>query len=55
LPFQINNDRAENLSSKEAEELLKKADNEFELLFIRSHFRNSKTLSCDVLFMGYEY
>jgi hypothetical protein len=33
--FQINNDRAENMGSKEADELLKKTENEIELLFIR--------------------
>ena len=33
--LQINNDRAEALGRKEAEELLKKCETEFELLFIR--------------------
>ncbi len=33
--LKINNDRAENLSSKEASEALTKVENQFELVFIR--------------------
>ena len=35
FPFQINNDRAETMSNKEAEELLKKTESQFDLIFIR--------------------